>query len=289
MSKIGNKNLVLKYLTQEDIRVIEDLTNSLKSKNITVACMGLYNHGKSSLLNALVGDIEGKTFKTADIRKTIKNKQYTHKGLVYVDTPGLNAQKNDDKRVMDAVRKSDINIFVHNVNTGEFVVSEVDFFQNIKRYWNNPKEFVERTIFVLSRIDEVNDDDDIAKAISAMSLQIKDIFDCEPTIVPVSAKRWTAGQIKDKMLLIKKSNIRMLDKTIKNLCDKYSNSFVENRKTRLNDKLDNTEKQLHSKIQTNKLEISKQKQAQKEYNDRLYDDIKKIENTLVNMYQKLGV
>lgn len=253
MSKIGNKNLVLKYLTQEDIRVIEDLTNSLKSKNITVACMGLYNHGKSSLLNALVGDIEGETFKTADIRKTIKNKQYTHKGLVYVDTPGLNAQKNDDKRVMDAVRKSDINIFVHNVNTGEFVVSEVDFFQNIKRYWNNPKEFVERTIFVLSRIDEVNDDDDIAKAISAMSLQIKDIFDCEPTIVPVSAKRWTAGQIKDKMLLIKKSNIRMLDKTIKNLCDKYSNSFVENRKTRLNDKLDNTEKQLHSKIQTNKL------------------------------------
>lgn len=37
--------------------------SSLNNKNVSFVCLGLYNHGKSSLLNALIDDYNDETFK----------------------------------------------------------------------------------------------------------------------------------------------------------------------------------------------------------------------------------
>ena len=52
MTKLMNN----KYLSQSDIQNLDILKKSIVNKSINVTCMGLYNHGKSSLLNALVFD-----------------------------------------------------------------------------------------------------------------------------------------------------------------------------------------------------------------------------------------
>jgi len=283
----NNFTLEDKYLTIGDRKVIKDLKNAIKENDITITCMGLYNHGKSSLLNVLIKDFDHKTFKTADIRETSTNKTVQYGTIKFVDTPGLNAKKNDDKRVMDAVKQSDINLFVHTVTTGEFAEKEIAFLNNVKKYWDNPQKFIDRTVFVVSRVDKANNDDDIVKTIEKMSRQILDIFNTKPTIIPVSATRYTKGQLENKKLMIKKSNIESLEQSLKILSDKLSAEIKETREIRLKNKYDDLIKQLNSKVQKNRLEISKQKQAQIKYLTALNNDIKQVESTLANMYSKL--
>jgi predicted GTPase len=228
MSKIKELELFSKYLTKGDINTINDLTSAIQDNNIIVTCMGLYNHGKSSLLNTLIKDIEGETFKTADIRETTKNKKVRYNNITFVDTPGLNAQKNDDKRVMDAVKQSDINIFVHNVNTGEFVATEVEFFHNIINNWKNPKEFIDRTIFVLSRIDEADNDIVIKDTAIKIKQQIIDIFKVDGYVIPASSKDYIDGIVENEDELVEVSNIPMLKKCLKKLQNKLIEPIKKN-------------------------------------------------------------
>lgn len=276
-----------KYITTDELESISMLKKLIKETTIFVTCMGLYNHGKSTLLNALIGDYKNKTFKTADIRETSVNKAIQYGNIKFIDTPGLNAKEYDDKRVMDAVKKSDINLFVHTVTTGEFVKKEIEFLNNVKKHWENPQEFINRTIFVVSRVDKATNEEDIANTINKMSKQILNIFNTNATIIPVSAIRYTKGKLENKKLMVKKSNIEILEEMIKNLSDELSESIRETRKKRLKNKYDNLIKQLNSKVQLNKLEISKQKQAQEKYLNELNKDIKKIESTLINMHSRL--
>ena len=153
--------LINKYLSFVDIENIEILKKSISNQLVNITCMGLYNHGKSSLLNALIKDFDEETFKTADVRETITNKSFEYGKINYIDTPGLNAEEYDDKRVYDAVKESDINIFVHTVTTGAFVEKEIEFLNKIKDNWGNPLDFINRTIFVLSRVDKIENEKDM--------------------------------------------------------------------------------------------------------------------------------
>jgi predicted GTPase len=283
-----NQILKNKYLTNSDIKVIDELKSAIKEDNIVATCMGLYNHGKSSLLNALIKDLEGKTFKTADTRETTTNKTVKYKNLTFVDTPGLNAQKNDDKRVMDAVKKSDINIFVHNVNTGEFVAAEVEFFHNIKKHWKNPKEFIERTIFVLSRIDEANSNEDVKNTAKKMKYQIKEIFETNAYAVAISSKDYVDGMIEKEDELIEISNIPILEEKITQLQDKLIEPIRKTKKDRLARYYDNLIKKLSSKLENDKLEIGKLQNEQKRIDIALKKDINKIETTLKSKYKVLS-
>jgi len=280
--------LVNKYLTKADIASIEILKKAIKSDTITITCMGLYNHGKSTLLNTLIKDFEYKTFKTADVRETSVNKTVELDNIKFVDTPGLNARVHDDKRVMDAIKESDINLFVHTVTTGEFVEKEMEFLHNVKNHWKSPQEFIDRTIFVVTRIDKASNEIDITKTVEKMSSQISEIFNSEATIIPVSAVRYTKGHVESKNLLIKKSNIEALEKSMGDLSNEILSSIRETRRVRLENKYADLIRRFSSKFQENKLEITKQKRERKKYHNSLNKDITTIESTLKNMYSKLG-
>ncbi len=241
--------------------------------------MGLYNHGKSSLLNVLLEDFDHKTFKIADVRETAKNKKVKHNDIIFVDTPGLNAKDNDNKRVMDAVQESDINLFVHNVTTGEFAKKEIEFLQTVKKHWKNPQEFIDRTIFVLSRCDGA-DENDIQATQRKMKQQIKEIFSSNSSFVDVSAKSYTKGMLEDKKLLVKKSNINTLVQKLDELKNTLQDSIVKTKKERLVKVYSNLIDKLNNKIQQNMLNMTELNRELKRVDDNFNEDIRKIENTL---------
>jgi len=287
MSKINDAKLIAKYLSKQDIDNLQTLSNAIKENNIVVTCLGLYNHGKSSLLNVLVGDLKNLTFKTADTRETTENKKVKYKNLTFVDTPGLNAQKNDDKRVMDAVKESDINIFVHNINTGEFVAKEIEFFHTIKTNWENPKDFISRTIFVLSRIDEANSDEDIKNTAIRMKQQIKEVFSIEATLIPASAMDYIDGIVENEDELVASSNITILLDKLSNLSDKIKSEIIHTKKVRLEQYQLNLIQKFESKLQEELLELHKLKREKKKIDDAFKKDISRIESTLKQKYEAL--
>jgi predicted GTPase len=280
--------IINKYLSFEDIENINILKNSISNQFINITCMGLYNHGKSSLLNALIKDFDETTFKTADIRETVNNKSFYHGSINYIDTPGLNAQEHDDKRVYDAVKESDINLFVHTVTTGAFVEKEIEFLNKIKNHWQNPEDFINRTIFVLSRVDNIEDEKDIHLTIDKMKNQINEIFNIKPLIIPVSATRYKKGNIENKNILIKKSNLESLENAIIELIEEIKTSILEIRKIRLQNIYDELMKKSNSKIQEKKFELSKQRNLREEFLNNLNKDVAQIEDTLKDMYKRLG-
>ncbi|MFK5976568.1 MAG: 50S ribosome-binding GTPase [Sulfurovum sp.] len=275
------------FLTKDEITSLKNLQKAIHENQIIVTCVGLYNHGKSTLLNILIKDFEYKTFKTADARETTFNKTIIYNNIKYVDTPGLNAQEDDDKKVMEAIESSDITLFVHNVNTGELNKAEVDFLSKIQKYWKNPQEFIDRTIFVLSRIDGIGNYEDIENTKNKMQSQIKDIFDIVPMIVPVSSEDYKEGIVYNEKELIDESNIKILEEQISFFTQKFKELITKTKTERFNSKYNELISKLNRKLKDNEEEIKSLRTKQINIDEEFDNDISKIEDTLRSKYNTL--
>lgn len=124
---------------------------------VKIAVAGRMNHGKSSLLNSLIGD---NIFKVQDIRETITNSRYElFEDVLLVDTPGLDANINDDAIANVAYESSNIILFVHNYNVGDFHKGELEALKRIADF-HNSEAFGDRFILVLTGKDAVTDQND---------------------------------------------------------------------------------------------------------------------------------
>jgi len=276
-----------KFLTKDEIASLKNMQKAIHENQITVTCVGLYNHGKSTLLNVLIKDFEYKTFKTADVRETTLNKTVIYNDIKYVDTPGLNAQYDDDKKVMEAIENSDITLFVHTIATGEFNKKEIEFLNNIKKYWKNPQEFMERTIFVLSRIDNISNSEDIENTSNKMQEQIKDIFDSECLIIPISSTDYTDGMVENEEELISESNIKILEEEIAFLSKESKEAIIKTKRKRFEYKFYELQLKLNQKLQLNHKKIKELQEEKKKKNIEFKADISKIEDTLKSMYSRI--
>lgn len=275
------------YLSKSDIDSLATIKKSLNENKITITCIGLYNHGKSTLLNVLIKDFEFKTLKTADARETSVNKKFTYGDINYIDTPGLNANEQDDQKILEVIKNSDIVLFVHNVTTGEFSKVEIDFLENIKKYWENPKVFIDRTVFVISRIDGATDSKDIKNTEDKMQQQIEYIFGSTAKIIAVSSEDYRDGMIEKEDKLVSQSNIQDLEKMISLLSKKSEQDIKKTKQERLNKKYNELIRKLEDKKKNNELMINKLTKEKRDQNESLHQEINNIQVTLKNKYAQL--
>ncbi len=168
----------------------------------TITVIGKYNHGKSRLLNELIGhDI----FSVADKRETIHLAEHIHQQLRWLDAPGLDADVAavDDDYAHEAVwTQADIRLFVHSVREGELDAAEQQLLQQLV----TDRQYSQRqTLLVLTQIDQMPDQEVLGHIQQSIASQIPQL-----SALSVSATRHRQGVENAKPLLVQKSGINAL-------------------------------------------------------------------------------
>lgn len=168
----------------------------------TVTVIGKYNHGKSRLLNELIGS---DAFAVADRRETVALAEHVQQQVCWLDAPGLDAdvgQADDGHARHAAWVQADIRLFVHAAKEGELDAAERALLQRLQadreRTWR-------QTLFVLTQVDQLADDAHLEQVAQAIRAQAPGL-----DLHPVSATRHRQGVEGGKQLLVRKSGIPAL-------------------------------------------------------------------------------
>ena len=168
----------------------------------TVTVIGKYNHGKSRLLNELIGSDR---FSVADRRETVELSAVDAAGVRWLDAPGLDAdvEQLDDGHAHQATWvHADIRLFVHAAKEGELDARERALLDTLRR---DDERTQRQTLFVLTQVDQLPD----ATVLEQVSRAIAEQTSAMP-IHAVSATRHRQGVASEKKLLVEKSGIPAL-------------------------------------------------------------------------------
>ena len=172
----------------------------------TVTVIGKYNHGKSRLLNELVGS---DVFAVADNRQTVDLAEYIHEGVRWLDAPGLDADvvSNDDALALKAAwLRADIRLFVHTAKEGELDKSERDLLKELR---DSNEEAWRQTLFVLSQTDQL-DDEELRNVEAKIRKQVPGLM-----VYCVSPAMYRKGRDEGKQLLRTKSGFEQMSAALK--------------------------------------------------------------------------
>ena len=262
---MGIQTLIQLVPTSErNIKRLEFITQSANTPRIAV--FGKYNHGKSTLLNAIIG---GDIFKTADKRETVQNREYEHHGVIWVDTPGLDADvhENDDKAaIKGAFDVADYIFLLHQVTAGELDKKEIQIFLQLAKQDRNYRE---KMCLILTQIDQQPPDklNQIHNKIETQLLELIDLKYLE--ILAVSAKRHLQGINENKAVFCKKSGMDQVFKLISKIKDNITSlrsKEIARLKRKLYLEIDSKKKQIKDELN----------QAENDYKDK----IKRFENDI---------
>lgn len=200
-----NKLLPLLPESAKQIARLRALINGERLPIVTV--IGKYNHGKSRLLNELIGS---NVFKVADKRQTTRLEAHVFGGVKWLDAPGLDADVNseDDSLALCGVwREADIRLFVHAAKEGELDVKERELLSELLA---DDTVTQRRTLFVLSLIDQLPSEEDLQIVIQTIRMQAPDVV-----LHATSSTRYRQGLECKKNLLVERSGMPALNGTLK--------------------------------------------------------------------------
>lgn len=215
-----------------------------KSALPKVVVYGVYNSGKSSLLNSLTGHVEHEYFSTRDIPETKATKTLEQQGICYVDTPGLDVDVADTQQANAGVDQADILMFVHKLSAGPIQMQEMATMQKLVTGHGKP----EQVIAVLTGSEGAAEQQGLINEISA---QLKALIPhCTPFLV--SNPRFQKGVRESKQPLIHHSGIPQLLEDLEGRVAKLAKNLQQQRA----DKKQRLKNKLLSEIANKKEEIS---------------------------------
>lgn len=183
-----------------------ELMNQKEPEKPTIVAYGLMNTGKSFLLNMLTENYDKEFFKTNDIRETSTVTQFETEKYYYIDTPGLDANDEDDYNANLGIKKADVVLFVHQPQ-GELEANEVSFIKELKKSFGS---FSETSIIIVISKMEKEDEEKIGQIHNKIASQCKDIIGFSPKIFRTSNQRYKTGVSKNIGKMIASSNIDKL-------------------------------------------------------------------------------
>lgn len=202
-----------------------------KSPLPRIVVCGLLKAGKSSLLNMLTNHIDDECFKVDVVRATVQEQTFEYNGMIFIDTPGLDADKKDEENAWDTYTKADIFIYVN--ATGEAIKEqEINF---IKRLYNERCATAKEIIVVITNCEKfLQDKNTLNRLLMDFNNKLEELLQVRPWLQAISNTRYKKGKKDGKNMLIESSGIPALQEHLQAVCDKFAS---DNGGTRKNDML----------------------------------------------------
>jgi len=229
------------------------IEGKLQNFNPTLMIYGVYNAGKSTLLNALFGKDE--MAKTGDAPETYEVKAYNYNGYTIYDTPGINAPIEHQKVTDEHLSKCELIIFVLS-NNGSF--EERYIYEKIGEVVKTKKPIL---IVINNKIGIDMDSIEAQNEIDKVNLHLITICDeigikeaeKRVSIAFVDAKTALEGKLENEQELIDESKIEEFEKMIDKLLGEagkhevtnalhiYMGIYIQETLTLIDEKIDNPE------------------------------------------------
>lgn len=243
-------------LQQSLLKLKQEISSS--GSKTRIAVFGLYNAGKSMLLNMLTGNFDEQhfPFATKDARETRSIKDLEFGSFIYRDTPGLDADDADDTEAKAGISDSDIILFVHG-DQRELEQIEVDYLKKLKEAFGR-EQARHHLIVVQNKIDRFAENEaGFERVKNRIREQCKEALGFEPYFFAVSATRYYNGKLKQKEALANKSGMPELMAQITSLAP----NAEEFRHYRIVYSLRELQKQIKEQIDTLEAANSRDKKA----------------------------
>lgn len=228
----NNKTSLVKAIHEynsEDIKLnnyiseIESIySNKLKDVKPYIMVYGIYNAGKSSIINELLGD---DLAAVNDKPETDSVDEYEWNGYTIADTPGVGAPIKHEEVTTEHLRRADIVMFVM-ASTGSN--EKDDNYRRLKAITDAGKKVI---IIINDKNGDLGSNDQELGIITTKvkeNLRQYNLDSNDYVITIVNAKRARDGRIKNKPALIEKSNIQELKGIILSELKKTNNYIVIN-------------------------------------------------------------
>lgn len=227
-NKTSLVNAIHEY-NSEDIKLnnyiseIESIySTKLKDVKPYIMVYGIYNAGKSSIINELLGD---DLAAVNDKPETDSVDEYEWNGYTIADTPGVGAPIKHEEVTTEHLRRADIVMFVM-ASTGSN--EKNDNYRRLKAITDAGKKVI---IIINDKNGDLgSNDQELGVIISKVkdNLRQYNLDSNDYVITIVNAKRARDGRIKNKPALIEKSNIQELKGIILSELKKTNNYIVIN-------------------------------------------------------------
>lgn len=204
IEKIGRESEEFYRLYQE-ITTLEQAENELPK---VIAC-GLYNQGKSSLLNIITDHIDKEYFKTSAARETVEVKSFTSNDVIYIDTPGFDGKKDDDNEAWKGLIDANVVLFVHSLKEREFDIQERALLKNL----SDKRPSLSNELLVVFTHGENSPDRD--KIVEHLKKQLNTILGFSYKHFVLSSSTYKKGKLENKNALVNISGVLILQEAIK--------------------------------------------------------------------------
>ncbi len=217
----------IKELSSEEmLKKLQAIKENLENL-FSIVFIGEFSTGKSSIINALLGeeilaegitpttdeitilkygDISGQ--ETQDGSRHIPLSQERLKGIYIVDTPGTNVTlEQHEKLTQDFIPRADIVFFTIGAERA-VTGSEAKLIEFIKEDW------LKNIVFLLNKTDIAKDPEELDTLIRHTRGELERNFNFEPHLIPVSAKLAREARTSSDEALYQKSGFKELESYI---------------------------------------------------------------------------
>lgn len=209
---------------QTKTQALADAKSGKIATKPVIAVYGLMNAGKSFLLNVLTDNLEKEYFVTGDQRVTQSTKTLEKDGCIYLDTPGLNANdENDEAQAQTGIENADVVLFVHQPQ-GALSKAEAAFLKALKnRFGHTAKDNI---IVIITKIDKEDDESKIALIHAEVERQCEEIVGDKLQIFDISSVRYRKGRRENKATLERVSHVNELREHVQKVASQTTNALA---------------------------------------------------------------